>query len=68
MSILHKIIADGVVLFYSIFTGDIPHRFLSCIGVARGVNETILLKFLSYLVVLCFERRCPKTNIVARSK
>jgi len=27
-----------------------------------------LINFLAYLVILCFERRCPKQNTVARLK
>jgi len=32
------------------------------IGAARGTKGIMLPKFLAYLVVLCFERRCPKQN------
>ena len=34
------------------------------IGVARG----LVPQFLAYLVVLCFEKRCPEQNTVARLK
>jgi len=39
------------------------------IGGARGPMEPCPLpKFLAYVVILCFERRCPKQNTVARLK
>jgi len=35
---------------------------------SQGGQRPCPPKFLAYLVVLCFERRCPKPNTVARSK
>jgi len=44
-----------------------PKRFSSCEGVDRRFRQwgNAPSKFLEYLVVLCFERRCIKSNTVA---
>jgi len=45
------------------------NNFASSISVATGVQgDHIPQIFFAYLVVLCFDRRCPKQNIVARLK
>lgn len=36
------------------------------IGVARGPKASFPKKFLAYLVIVCFERRCTKQNAVSR--
>jgi len=38
------------------------------IGVARGAKRAMPPKCLAYFVVLCFQRRCPTPNTVARLK
>jgi len=38
------------------------------IGVASGAKGDMTRNSLENLVVLCFERRCPKQNTVARLK
>ena len=38
------------------------------ISVAGGTHGATPPKFLKYLVILCFERRCPKQNAVASLK
>ena len=45
------------------------NNFTSSISVATGVQGDHTPQiFFTYLVVLCFDRRCPKQNIVARLK
>jgi len=43
-------------------------RMGTSIGVGRGAKGTISSKFLAFLVILFFERRCRKQNTVARFK
>jgi len=35
---------------------------------SQGAHGAILPKFLEYLLILCFERRCPKQNTADRPK
>jgi len=43
-------------------------RIVLTIGVARGIQGAMSPNVLAYLAILCFEKRCPRQNTVARLK
>jgi len=53
-------------VFKRLRTGN--HSIAAAIDVARRAKEECPPKLVAYLVILCFERRCPKQNTVARLK